>query len=217
MRPFLWAINNTMSTLKNIIRIGDALNKRKLGRIEPQKAYMFEVDFLDHNSHVPSFGEIKYNVKTVNVPPRTKDVAPHNFMNSKINYAGKESSEKTVSITFWDNEGLTVLDFMTRWFGLSAEEHTHDAMPKREYIKDIRISLKDTNDLLTTSSFVLRNAFPSEIGEIPLSYDDSSVIEIPMTFAYDWMEFDDGFASTEERIAGIKESASGITKLFSRD
>lgn len=193
-----------MSTISNLSRIRDSVQGRTLGRIEPQKSYMFEVHFLDHNSLIPSIGEMKYNVKTVAIPAISKEPIIYNFMNSKIKYAGRDSSEKQIVITFWDDEGLTVLDYIHKWSSLSGDLETGDALPKSEYVKDIRVSLKDTNDALTTGRFLLKNCFPTDVGEIQLSYEDSGIIEVPITFSYDRMIFGDGYEALMNEVDEIK-------------
>ena len=210
-----------MSTLRNIVRIGDALSRRTLGRIEPQKSYMFEVEFFDQTTIVPSFGELKYNIKSVTIPSFSKEVIVRPFMNTKINYAGKVADEKQIQITFWDDEGLSVLDYMHQWYALSGDLETNDSLDKDSYIKNIRVSLKDTGDTLRTGSFIFKNAFPLSIGEINLSYDDSAVMEVGITFAYDFVEFGDGLNSnlavldTIGKVFGYDVSVtSKVTGLF---
>lgn len=192
-----------MSTIKNLVRIGDSLQRRTLGRIEPQKSYMFEVQFFDQNSLVPSFGEIKYNVKSVNVPSFSKEVIVRPFMNTKINYAGKVADEKQITIVFWDDEGMSVLDYIHKWYALSGDLEFNDGLDKESYIKTIRVSLKDTTDSLITGNFTFKNAHPINISELNLTYDDSAAIEVSVTFAYDFVGFGDGLSANLEKIDGI--------------
>ena len=192
--------------IRDLVRIGDAVTKRRNPRIEPQKSYMFDVEFFDHTNHVPSFESIKFHIKNLSIPSRNKEVIQRPFMQKNFQYAGRDSSEKKITISFWEDEGRSVYDYINRWYSLSGEEITGDSATKKNYTKDILVSLRDTNDFLITSSFRFINAFPVDIGEQTLSYDSSEPLTVDVSFVYDYVVHDDGLDSNLSKVRSVLDS-----------
>jgi len=186
------------SDVRSIFRIGSVVSD-KLSRLqEPQRSYLFDFNVFESSANglIPS--ELSAYAKTVDLPNISKEPIIHEYMNSKIMYAGRDSSSKTFQATFWDDESLIIMDYMHRWMALSGDIEFGDGITKKDYIKRVDIKLKDVTDLLTTGNIEIYNVFPTELTTTTLSYENSDVLEISMTFAYDYIKFGDFVSNAKD-------------------
>lgn len=157
---------------------------------EPQRAYNFEFIVAGQDGN----RDILFFAKGLTVPTISRDPIVIDYLDTRIMYSGRVSSSQTFTVTFWDDQTGHVLSYMHDWMDLTGNDDIQEAISKKKnlqmsYTRTIYVDLKDTTDLLRTGRFEFTNAFPTEIGEINLSYDDSAVVEIPVTFAYDQRRF----------------------------
>ena len=178
------------SDVRRIVRLRDTFSGDTIINREPQRSYMFEV-LVHDKSYNASFGDLKYYVKSIELPTRSREPIVHDYMDTKIFYSGRDASSHTFTITFWDDQSLTVYDYMHKWLEVTGSSEYGEGVYKQSYVRDIKINLKDTTDLVETGSINLKNCFPTEIGSSSLNYDDSNVFEIPITFTYDYVTFGD--------------------------
>jgi hypothetical protein len=176
-----------ISKLKNVVKLKDLLGDGLIATGEPQRSYMFEVAIIDTVSG-DAFNNLRYYVKEVTIPSRARDSIVVEYMGNKLIWSGKDSSSHEIAITFWDDENLIMTHFLNRWNYLSGEPQHSNGLGKESYVRDIKLIMKPMIDIGTTGTFLFKNCFPTQIGEISLSYDDSSVMEIPTTFSYDYRE-----------------------------
>ena len=150
----------------------------------PQKAYMWEVEI--QGAIAGALPDLTLFAKTASIPPSSVDPIVINHKGGKAHYAGKNSSAHTVSIAFFDDEAQTIQDFMYEWYdNYISNPSTATSADKSQYTADILIKFKDSHDESVTASWKLTKAFPTEIGEVSLSYESSDLIELPVTFSYD--------------------------------
>ena len=152
---------------------------------EPQRSYQFELQVLDDGAG----SELVYFVKSIDFPVVSKEMIEHHFMDTKMSYNGKDSSSHQFSITFWDDEALTVSDYMKKWYDLSGDSKYNDNVDKKTYSRTMKIKLLDVTGIISTGEYIFYNCTPVELGALNLSYDDSNALEFPITFYYDYYEF----------------------------
>lgn len=148
----------------------------------PQKTYLWEISIIGNSENIKTFA------KSVSIPQSSIEPIIVNYMGEKVHYAGKESSPKTVTITFWDDERATMLTYLDNWFQTVHQNGTGQMTKEADYRRTINILLNDATDLTDTSVTELSGAFIIDIAEIPLSYENSDVIEITATFQYELKE-----------------------------
>lgn len=124
-------------------------------------------------------------------------------MGDKFMFQGKDSSSKSVNVTFFDNQRLNNYKKLLEWYYISSNRLDQgytgaqvDKLGPHGYAGNLHIRLLDVTTFQYTAEFILRNAFPSEIGEVNLSYE-GDLIEFNATFAFDW--FDSGSISGTSR------------------
>lgn len=186
------------SFLQRVGRAVDSLNPRDLvsfgGRIvgrrfitnvgEPQKTYMWEISMLSDRDPLDN---MLFYGRTVTVPETQNEPVVKEYMGQRFFYSGKDMSSNVCTITFWDDQELTIYKYFKLWSQKLHVPIDGSKAFKHNYTKDFIISLKDNLDLFRTGVFTLKSAYPINIPEIQMSYDDNNVIEVSVTLQYDLM------------------------------
>lgn len=183
------------STLQRIQRAGETINERDLGRFgsriagrafkeqnDPQRAYMWEVSILSDRNPLDN---ISLYAREVAIPESSNDPIVKEFMGQQFQYAGKESTSKQVTVTFWDDESLQIYAYFRNWLNWLQTPMQGGQAYKYNYMKDFQIRTKDHSDLFMSGQFYFKNCFPVNIGEVSLSYESNEIMTVPITLAYD--------------------------------
>jgi len=206
--PKLFAENDTIQDIRRLAQeakflhgdlntVGERITTGLFISKEPQRNYQFELEVLETSNgdsgniftnYIDGIRDLKYFVKSVEFPTISKEMIEYHFMDTKMSYVGKDSSSHTFSITFWDDEALTITDYMKKWYELSGDNKYNDSVNKQTYKKDMKIKLLDVTGLVSTGEYTFYNCNPVEIGSLNLSYEDSNALEFPITFYYDYFE-----------------------------
>jgi len=170
-----------MVNIGNIRRIASLLNISPTK--EPQRSYLFEASIIKDNFSPDS--DIRFFVKSVNIPQQAKENIIIDYMDKKMLFAGKDSSAHTINLTFWDDESLTIYRYFDKWLAQMGDTEIGRSVDKDQYARTLRIRLKDTTDFVNTMTIDLTNVYPLEISDVNLSYEASEVIEIPIVLSFD--------------------------------
>ena len=179
-------VDNIIRSLPTARRISTRLNAGINN--DPQRNYMWEFSILGRELNATFLNDLRFYAKTVTIPTQSVELIPIKYMGNTIHYSGQESSPKTLQVTFWDDENLTVYSYLKSWHELTREVYTGRAVSPRNMSTDLVVTLKDHTDFVKTAKFIFKNSFIFEIGEIPLNYDGSEAIEIQASFIYQEME-----------------------------
>jgi hypothetical protein len=156
---------------------------------DPQRNYMFEVRINAKEFNGSFFNDIRFYVRGVTIPEHSIEPIIIKYLGNQIQYFGSDNTNHQVSMNFWDNEHLQVYSYFRSWLNLLREPGTGRAVGKRNVTGvDVHIRLKDHSDLVTTGQFIFKNAYPISLGELPLSYESSDIIDIPVVMTYDEIE-----------------------------
>lgn len=148
----------------------------------PQRAYMWEVEFLD----LPTGDSdtMKLRASSVNIGGVSTDPIEWNFKSEKTTFAGRTASGRTVSFDFTETEGAEVYSFLRDLYDLSHDEKTGQSLERPDYSFDIRVRTFATDDTTVTQTHVFKGSFVSEIGEVSLGYDSNEAMTVNATFTY---------------------------------
>lgn len=178
-------INNTRSKINGLRKLKDAVGSLLSGSPSdflpknPQKSYQWDIEIVGGDFTIKTFA------KTVTIPQSAIEPIIMSYMGEKVHYAGKETSAKTITITFWDDERATILNYLDNWYTEVHESGTGHMLSESDYRRTIKVNLRDSTDITRTSITTLSGAFIMDIAETPLSYDNSDVIEVTATFQYE--------------------------------
>lgn len=172
--------------LGNSAEISDIVtgNFRDLNKAEPpQLTYMWEILFTDPISGV-DHSNLTYYAKATFIPTATSEVIRRYVAGRQYNYAGRDSSPNTFSVTFYDNQALEVYRFFERWRELTQFGENNAKVPPKKYMRNIELRLKDTTDSIITENFIMIDAYPVEISATQLTYSESGEITFDVIFSF---------------------------------
>ena len=149
----------------------------------PQFSYQWEIEISGLASG--GLGAMAAYAKTVSIPQTAVEQVVINHKSSKTHFAGRDSSAKTVTITFWDDEAATIQNYFDSWMRLIREPLTGSQVSREVYQSDLIIRLRNSSDDTTTATYTMTKAFPTDMADVSLSYDSSEPVEISVTLSFD--------------------------------
>jgi len=152
---------------------------------DPQRSYMWEFNIL---SPFALGQDIKYQVKTISVPMRAIETTRRSYAGVKYFVPMKENSPNAINITLWDREKLGAYRFFRSWMdnldyggeGLRANPKTYQRLAV--------LNLLESNNSRSATIFLF-DCYPVEMGDVPLSYMDSSEFTFDVKLQFSRMEF----------------------------
>lgn len=148
-----------------------------------QRSYMWEVEVQGLSTG--GLDSLAAYAKTVSIPQSAVEQTIINHKAGKSHFAGRNAAAHTTTITFWDDESLTLTRYFQDWMDLIFDPDTGAGVQRDLYRANLIIKLKDITDSNENGVIELSNAWPMDMAEVALSYDSSEAIEVSVTFSYD--------------------------------
>lgn len=146
----------------------------------PQRGYMWEVEVQDRLGYGESVG---FYAKTTAIPASITEPIKGYICGTEYNYAGRDISPRILRITLFDNEHLHTWGFFDYWRMLANEGKTKRKILPKYYYRDVILNVNDVNDKVSMS-FIFRDCYPLEVGEMALSYSDSGEATFDVLLAF---------------------------------
>jgi len=189
-RGYLWEIS---ITAPNLAPPAGGILGGVLQNVENKISNYFQIGTRDDLTA----RTLNYYAKSLSIPETSVDVIEDNYMGDKYFYAGKVSSPKGVSITFWDDQHFTVFGYLQTWINelKSANDYMGRQLPKNLYARNIMIDLKDTTNLFTILRITLDTAMITSLNDVSLDYSTTDAVAVTANFVFDNMDV--GVAQSE--------------------
>lgn len=152
------------------------------GITAPQFSWAWEVEI---QGLAGALQDMTLYAKSVSIPETANEQYVRDFKNSKTHYASRDASAHTVTLTFMDDESLTILNFFNDWQALIRNEITGSGVGRDLYAADLVIRLQRSDGKTATGEIRLGHCFPTNISEVQLDYTNSEAIEISVTLSFD--------------------------------
>lgn len=151
---------------------------------EPQRSYMWEWEINGLKSSLKHENLSFYTI-SIELPERRIQRLQSRYVGMTLSYSGSDESEKSMSVTVWDDERLTSLRFFDGWINHTNTPNIGASVTKRSYTADVKLYLKNSFDLFTVLQVDLKNAFPYNRSTAELSYENNSFLQYTIDFSYD--------------------------------
>jgi hypothetical protein len=140
--------------------------------------------------------DAEFMCRGASLPGSTIASAPVNYRGRIVNLAG-ERTFNPFSVTIYNDTSFAIRDALEIWQnGINNNESNRGRVNPAEYLVDIRVDHLDRNDDVL-KSYILKDAFPTNIGEIALDFGSNDAIaEFTCEFTYQFFE------STGGRLGG---------------
>ena len=147
----------------------------------PQRAYEFEVSLIGSNS----LAILTERVVSVNIPEKAVETIEINFKSSKSIYAGRDASPHTFVVTFWGEETNATYNFFSEWLDKIRQPDGTGGVTRDNYNAEMIVNRLKADSTEISAFNRMTNVFPTNLGEISLSYESSEHMTFDVTFAYD--------------------------------
>lgn len=188
---------------------------------QPQLSYMWEVSF--RGIFASSAKNLTFYAKTTGVPLITNEPIKRYYAGVEYGLSGRDNSPRVFRVTFWDNQDLEVYNYFLQWTNSLNDSFARRKVNPLNYKRDISLRLKDTSDLLINGEFIFKDAFPTEISEVSLTYDESNVMTFDVMFHFDGREttgeassiINQGVDAAGRTVSGLVNTAiEGLRRWF---
>lgn len=157
---------------------------QELNRLgQPQTAYNW--DAYIRSPFIGDSESVHLKARSSELPDDASQIIelPYKFMNN--HFPGRDGSQHTIQLTFWDVEGLDLFKGFNRWREAIQSIEAGTQSPKIAIIGIIELVLLK-NDQSESGVWRLINAFPENIGSTSLDYNTNDAITINATIRYDY-------------------------------
>jgi len=171
-------------------------------RIQIPQGLVYSVE----GNEIPQTKELMIRAKSCSIPGRKIPSIETRYMGMVSNYAGTEDmSGKTLDIQFYEYEDQYITRALNTWVnnifdsmsskgngghGLAGQKYPN-GLRGFNYSADIKLKLIGMDGEPLSKGVIFHDAWPTSVGDISLTYDNSNGLENSCTFQYDWWELTD--------------------------
>jgi hypothetical protein len=158
------------------------------GIVDPLLSYNFSLIFPS----IPNFGsdtrDLTIKCVSAGLPGMTieqETIAAHGV---EINYAGRQTWSKTFQATFWETRNADTRQAFRSWIEYARDNFNNQGNYKNGgngYAVDTVLNLYDDIPQVINTAIVY-GVFPTEMAEVQMDGAAGTVIQVQMTFSYDY-------------------------------
>ena len=152
--------------------------------------------------------------KATTLPASTVENVQVYYRGRPVNFAG-ERSFSPWGVTIYNDATFSIRNAMEAWSnGVANFTGTNGLTNPRDYQTDIRVFQLDRNGEAPIKQYTFINAYPTQVGQIALSYDDNNVIEtFDVEFTYDYFTTAEINSTTGVAVVGSVSTPVGTIPL----
>lgn len=158
---------------------------RQIG--EPLRLYNFEVLLTE----IPfsSFGgdQLRLRLTTASIPGLGSDPIMINSGGHEVIYPGRIRYSHNWRFELREHEDVQVTTALRDWHQAVWNRESGIQLPASDYKVDVTMQLLDAAKT-PVQIYTLIGCWPSEMGEVGLSYETSQDVRIPISFSYDYFK-----------------------------
>lgn len=180
---------------------------------QPQMQFQFEVEIEGGLVVQKLKGKHTFRVNSVTIPETSVDTVEVNFKNSKVMFAGRDSSPHSLTVNFWDEQGMKLYRAFQQWHMQIRNPVNGGGLNKAAYKGAMVVRMIDVDGTSPNSVASFFNVWPSSVGDVSLSYESSDKISFDVTFAYDESVFGGKKIENVSKALQAVSNFSGISNM----
>lgn len=154
------------------IGINDFISNFEGGGARPN---LYRVTIL--SPYVINQRKTTYMCKAASVPASNMGLADVSYMGRRIKVAGDKEFPAWTA-TFYEDTDYVNRKSFERWLWTIQGHETNEGVTNpRDYYSDILVEQLDRNGGEAIATYTLKDAFPTEVSEITLGYDQNDAVE----------------------------------------
>lgn len=129
------------------------------------------------------------NIRGAQIPGKEVEDIAIKLRGRTVHFNGNIAVFRDLTLTVFEDISYTARTMIELWTQVMAENSSGFGFAAPVVTKDITLFVLAPGTEHVVAAYMFRNAFPKSIGDVTLSYDNTTtVVEYPVTFAYDWWE-----------------------------
>lgn len=173
----------------------DAFTAQFFGGVRPN---LFQV-FVASWEHLKLAAiKVPFTCKAASLPGRTVEPMEVNIKNKKFFLPG-DVTFTDFTITVMNDQDFAIRRMFETWQEKIVSNQYRGALSPREYTSDIYV-IQMNSMFLPIEGYILKNAWPTQISDIPLNYDDNNKIE-EFTISFKYTHYEKGITAIQQLLA----------------
>lgn len=180
--------------------------------VDPQKNNLWTVEFFEprclknHSLWGGLVGDkLKFRAHSITVPDRGITTTKSDFLGHQITFPlPNDDGQKSVDVSFVEREDMSITTIFNSWMHeifdtstlMNSWYGTYGHF-KKDFVADIKIEMYGLNGEKLPNFVLLKQAFPTKLSSVSLSYGHPGAVEYNVSFAFDWWELNGGERRTD--------------------
>lgn len=150
--------------------------------VEPQRAYLWELNILDPEGDPEQ--KLSTYALSVSIPSRNHQPLRRSYMGQNYFLTGKNTSPNSFRVTVYDDSLLSMYRYFSHWLSICNDPEYNRSVGFNNAFKDIELITKGVTNVLVSGRFKMEGAIPIELGTVEMSYDNNDVMKFDVTFNF---------------------------------
>ena len=151
-----------------------------------QKSWLWEVEINNALTSIFPDEDITLYAQEVQLPEQSVEQIALNHKGIATYFRGRDASDHTLTITFFDSEKMEVYSYFKLWLDIFIQNAiSGGGFNKELYTSTINVRTQEANEESETAEWKFTLAWPMELGSVNLSYDSEEAFTFEVTFSFD--------------------------------
>ena len=133
-----------------------------------------------------------FQAQSVTIPEMSLGVVEIPFKSNRTYFRGRDDTDQSLTINFFDTEDHTVYEFLWNWMNnINAfGEDTGGGENKDDYKATIKVRTQGKDEETDTGEWVFKGCWLNSIGSIELDYESDEAMTVEATLQFDFHEYE---------------------------
>lgn len=131
---------------------------------------------------------LTFQARTSTIPGMGNEMAEVNHKADKLLFQGRDASDQSIELAFFDVRGLPVYKAFYNWKTFIHNRETGVGTDKTEYSTDVVLQMLARDDASVEGTWTLRQSHPEVLSPVDMDYSSSEPITITVTMRFDYFD-----------------------------
>lgn len=148
------------------------------------EAYYLDLGAIPGGPQAPDQMGIK--ILNANIPGFSNETMEANLHGHVVKFRGRKMYPRTLSVTYVEDMTFATLNNLRRWHEfIVGTESANSQGDKADYAVDAKLEVYDHKGVVI-NTLTFYSLFPQDIPDVQLSGESSTLMQVPITFNYDY-------------------------------
>ena len=127
-----------------------------------------------------------------NLPDKTIEPVSADLFGQQIQFAGRNINGHTLAVTYIESNDLIIYNQINSWMEFIRQTMTQSGQSKSDYAATAKLQMyNEVGEKISSGVYTYHNIWPTNLGNVQVQGDSSTIVQISVTFQYDvWTQTD---------------------------